>query len=71
MRIPLGKNFSEKESWRIATAVMLAFSAGVFLIQRFILLFLDPIFEVCIFHIPALAAALVYMRKGKPVTKRE
>jgi len=52
----------EAESWRSTAAVMLALSAAVFLFQRLVAVFLDPVFEACVFHIPALVAALVYLR---------
>ena len=53
---------SEVESWRITAIVMLTLSAVVFLVQRFVAAFLDPVFEACIFHIPALVASLSYLR---------
>jgi len=53
---------SEAESWRSTAIVMLTLSAVVFLVQRFVATFLDPVFEACIFHIPALVASLIYLR---------
>lgn len=44
---------------------MLAVSAAVFLIQRFVFMFLDPIFEFCIFHLSALVAVAIYLRTQK------
>lgn len=41
---------------------MMALSAAVFLFQRLVAVFLDPIFEACVFHIPALVAAVIYLR---------
>ena len=49
-------------SWRATTYVMLALSIGVFLIQRTSYAMFDLVFEACIFHIPALACALIYLR---------
>jgi len=49
----------------LTAAVMLVFSLSVFLMQRFVLSFLDPIFEVAVIHIPALVASIMYLRKGK------
>ena len=49
-------------SWRATTYVMVALSLGVFLIQRTSYAMFDLIFEVCIFHIPALACAMIYLR---------
>jgi len=41
---------------------MLALSLGVFLIQRTSYAVFDLVFEVCIFHIPALVCAIIYLR---------
>lgn len=41
---------------------MLTISLVIFLIQRFVFTFLDPIFETCIFHIPAIMASIIYVR---------
>jgi hypothetical protein len=41
---------------------MLALSLGVFLIQRTSYAAFDLVFEVCIFHIPALVCAVIYLR---------
>ena len=49
-------------SWRATTYVMLALSLGVFLIQRTSYAVFDLVFEVCIFHIPALVCAIIYLR---------
>jgi len=59
---------AEAESWRTTATVMLAVSAAVFLIQRFVVMFLDPIFEACIFHLSALIAVAIYLRRreGSP-----
>ena len=42
--------------------MMVALSLGVFLIQRTSYATFDLIFEVCIFHIPALICAIIYLR---------
>ncbi len=49
-------------SWRVATYVMVALSIGIFLIQRTSYAMFDLVFEVCIFHIPALVCAIIYLR---------
>lgn len=49
-------------SWRATTYVMVALSLGIFLIQRTSYALFDLIFEVCIFHIPALVCAMIYIR---------
>lgn len=53
----------ELESWRTTATVMLIMSAVIFLIQRFVAMFLDPVFEASIFHLPALIAVAIYLRK--------
>lgn len=55
---------SELASWRLTAYLMIALSSIIFFIQRFIYSFLDPIFEFCIFHVPALVASLIYYRRG-------
>jgi hypothetical protein len=54
---------SEAGAWRTTAAVMLAVSTAVFLIQRFVAMFLDPVFEVCIFHLPAMVSVVIYLRR--------
>ena len=49
-------------SWRATTYLMVALSLGVFLIQRTSYAMFDLVFEACIFHVPALACAIIYMR---------
>jgi O-antigen ligase len=60
----MGPASSELASWRIAAYLLIALSSTIFIIQRFIFSFLDPIFELCIFHIPALVASLTYLIMG-------
>jgi hypothetical protein len=54
---------SEVESWQITATVLLILSASVFVIQRFFFILIDPIFEICIFHLPAMVAIIIYLRK--------
>jgi uncharacterized membrane protein len=66
---------SEDDAWRITTLVMLILSASVFIVQRFVVPFLDPVFEVSIFHIPALVAAIIYAKRvtsraGSPIKSK-
>ena len=51
-----------ESSWRATTYMMVALSLGVFLIQRTSYAIFDLVFEACIFHIPAVACALIYLR---------
>lgn len=48
-------------SWRVTTYVMVALSLGIFLIQRTSYAMFDLVFEVCIFHFPALISAMIYL----------
>lgn len=59
---------TEAVSWRTTAIVMLVISAAVFLTQRFVVSFLDPIFEFCIFHLTALFSVVIYLsrQKGDP-----
>lgn len=45
------------ESWRLTTLLLVALSIVVFLVQRTSWALFDTVFEVCIFHIPALFSA--------------
>ena len=49
-------------SWRTATIVLTLISVGVFLLQRTSWAIFDTIFELCIFHIPSLVCAVIYLR---------
>jgi hypothetical protein len=46
-----------RESWRLTTLLLMALSMIVFLVQRTSWAVFDTVFEVCIFHIPALFSA--------------
>jgi len=52
----------EKESWRLTTLLLVALSFAVFLVQRTSWAVFDTVFEVCIFHIPALFSAALNMK---------
>ncbi|MFQ6052902.1 MAG: hypothetical protein ACE5OO_01550 [Candidatus Bathyarchaeia archaeon] len=54
---------SESESWRMASMAMLAASAVVFLSGILVTRFFEPVFEFCIFHLPALISVIIYLRK--------
>jgi hypothetical protein len=49
-------------SWRTTTMVLTLMSVGVFLLQRTSWAMFDNVFELCIFHIPSLVCAAVYLR---------
>jgi len=48
--------------WEATMVVMLLISIAVFTLQR-ALGILDPIFEVCVFHLPALLSLLLYLKE--------
>ena len=50
--------------WEATMVVMLLLSIIVFALQR-ALGILDPIFEVCIFHLPALLSLILYLREHR------
>jgi uncharacterized membrane protein len=49
-------------SWRTTTIVLALLSVGVFLLQRTSWAMFDIVFELCIFHIPSLVCAAIYLR---------
>ena len=51
-----------RESWRLTTLLLVALSIVVFLVQRTSWALFDTIFEVCIFHIPALFSAALNLK---------
>ncbi|MCX6649448.1 MAG: hypothetical protein NTV61_08715 [Candidatus Bathyarchaeota archaeon] len=61
-------NATDLESWKITAIVLGVVSIVMFAIQRSSYMFLDPVFEFCIFHVPAVIAVgvYVYLRKKAP-----
>jgi hypothetical protein len=55
----------EISSWRTTAVILLSISLTILLIQRTTWAFLDPVFEICIFHIPAISAVGVYFYMSK------
>jgi len=53
-------NASELESWKITTIILGLISIAIFMVQRSSYMFLDPVFEFCIFHLPAGISLGVY-----------
>lgn len=49
-------------NWEVTVVVMTLLSIAIFALQRTLGL-LDPIFEICIFHIPTLLSILLYLRE--------
>jgi hypothetical protein len=51
----------ELEAWRQATFVVVSLAALVFLVQRVFDPMFDVAFEICIFYVPAITIALLYL----------
>lgn len=52
----------EKESWRTTAIILTTVSLIIGLIQRTGYMFLDPKFEVCVFHVPTVLSLIIYSR---------
>jgi len=52
----------EKESWRTTVMVLMAISLIIGFIQRTSYMFLDPKFELCVFHVPTILSLIIYSR---------
>lgn len=52
---------NEASTWRVTALIMGVISITIFLIQRSTFMFLDPVFEFAIFHIPAILALNYYI----------
>ncbi len=61
VKMSTGEDSSTK-AWRATTYVLVLLSALVFLVQRTSWAMFDIVFEFCIFHIPALFSAAIYMK---------
>jgi hypothetical protein len=55
----------ELGSWRTTAIILLTISLTILIVQRTNWAFLDPVFEVCIFHIPAILAVGIYFYVSK------
>lgn len=53
---------SSSRAWRATAYVLVLLSAVVFIVQRTSWAMFDIVFEFCIFHIPALFSAAIYMK---------
>ncbi|UCH56983.1 MAG: hypothetical protein JSV18_06500 [Candidatus Bathyarchaeota archaeon] len=49
-------------SWRITTIFLVLLSSVIFLIQRTSWAIFETVFEICIFHIPTLVSAAIYLK---------
>lgn len=55
------QNKDELATWRNASIAVVLVAAFIFLIQFFVRRFFDPVFEICIFYIPALVSVILYL----------
>jgi hypothetical protein len=60
-------NATDLNSWRTTTIVLIVISVAMFAIQRSSFRFLDIVFEFCIFYVPTMIAAGVYLYYKKKV----
>ncbi len=64
---------SELSTWRITALILGVVSIAIFLVQRSRFMFLDPVFEFAIFHVPAILALNYYIvvdgREGAKLKK--
>ena len=61
----LARHVDELATWRVATFVVVMLAVVVFCVQRFVTQIFDVAFEVCIFHVPAVAIityVFIYLR---------
>ena len=54
----LTRHVDELDTWRVATFVVAMLAVAVFCVQRFVTQIFDVAFEVCIFHVPAVAIVI-------------
>ena len=55
----------EYDIWRTATQVLAVVAITVGVIQRTQYMFLDVLFEVCIFHVPAITSLIIYSKQSQ------
>lgn len=53
----------EKDSWFIATLIMVVTAATAFFVQRAITPLFTYAFEICVFYIPTIVLSLIYLQK--------
>ena len=56
---------SEYDIWRTATQVLAIVAITVGVIQRTQYMFLDVLFEVCLFHVPAITSLIIYSKQSQ------
>jgi hypothetical protein len=55
------QNKEELATWRNAAIVVVLLASSVFFAQHFGGRFFDPVFEICIFYVPASASVILYL----------
>jgi hypothetical protein len=53
----------EKDSWLIATLIMVIISTSAFIVQRAITPLFTYAFEVCVFYVPTIVLSIIYLKK--------
>jgi hypothetical protein len=68
MRPILALDATDIRSWKTTAVILGIISIVMFAIQRSSYMFLDPLFEICIFHLPAIIAIgfYVYLKRKTP-----
>ena len=62
----LARHVDELDTWRVATFVVAMLAVAVFCVQRFVTQIFDVAFEICIFHVPAVAIVVfVFIYVGR------
>ena len=55
----------EYDIWKTSTQVLAVVAIAVGIIQRTQYMFLDVLFEVCIFHVPAITSLIIYSKQSQ------
>ncbi len=56
---------NEYDLWKTTTQVLAVTAVIVGIIQRTQYRFLDVLFEVCVFHVPAITSLIIYSKQSK------
>ena len=54
-------NATDLKSWKITAIILGLISIALFVVQRTRYMFMDPVFEFSIFHMPAILAVSIYL----------
>ncbi|MGD8506891.1 MAG: hypothetical protein PVF15_09565 [Candidatus Bathyarchaeota archaeon] len=61
----------EVKAWRQATLIVVSLAFLVFVVQRFFGPVFEVTFEICIFYVPAVTIALLYLYSSQSHSKRD